>query len=212
MNLKTITLVVVAIVAVGGVYFGVNRWRQQQLPNQILKEVGEVSTGLLKKLIGEGGNIQKQVAKEIAKEAAQEEAQQKADETKKAAKTPEDNYNETEEAATYDANSKTAANEAKDIMEKIFGKTKLTSITTTSYDSGNTTSSIMEFKIARLATGDDLGALNKLLTNKGLPIIQSSISDKTAMVMAGSNETTIYSFGFEIEGQTVGVNLIKTSP
>lgn len=208
---KTIAAVVLAAVVIGGVYYGVNRWRQQQLANQILKEVYGLNNtgGLMNKITGAGGSISDQMAKEMAKEAAKEEAKQKTDEAKEAAKTPEDRYNETEEMPTYDSNSKTVAAEAKNIMEKVFGKAKLTSISTNIYTSDMVGSALMEFTIARLTTGADLGELNKAMADNGLPILQSGIDNKTATVMAGDNETAVYSFGFEIGGQTVSVNIMK---
>lgn len=207
---KTIVIVLIALVVVGGLYVGVNRWRQQRLANQIFSEMYGVNAGLLGKLTG-GGNVQAQVAKEIAKQIANEALQQKNEDAQNAAKTPEGKYKAIEEMTAYDAYSKIAATEARSIIEKVFGKTKLTSVYTSAYDSETLHYSILEFTISRLATGEDLGALNKVLTDKGLPILQSSISDKTAMVVAGNNETTMYSFGFEIDGQTVGVNITKNS-
>lgn len=204
---KTIVVVVLAVIVVGGLYYGVNRWRQQRLVNQYLKGIygAGADAGLLGKLTG-GGNIQEQIAKEMAKEVAQ----QKVDEAKEAAKTPEDKFNETTEAAAYDANSKAAVNAAKDILEKVFGKTKLTAVSTNNYGSENAVTSIMEFEIARLINGEDLSALNKALADKGLPISYSGMDNKTAMIAAGTAENS-YSFGFEVGGQTVGVNIIKIS-
>lgn len=212
MNKKTtivvVILVAVVVVVAYGLYYGVNRWRQQRLANQILKEVYGVNTGgLLGKLTG-GGGISEQIAQELAKEAAKEEAQQKADEAKEAAKTPEDRYNEAEEMSTYDANSKALAAEAKDIVEKVFGKTKLISISTGMFGAALNGSGVMEFEIARLSTGADLAALNKVLADKGLPVVQSGIDNKTAGVMAGTNES-MYSVGFEIGEQTVTVTIMK---
>lgn len=204
MNKKTIIIIIVSLAVIGGVYYGFNRWRQQRLANQILKEVYGVNAGILGKLTG-GGNIQEQ----IAKEAAKEEAQQNADEAKEAAKTPEDKYNEIEEVATYDANSKATVNEIKSILDKIFGKTKLTSAAADVY--GSTAISTMDFEIARLTTGDDLNALNKALTDKGWPIVRSMIDNKSAVIMAGSDETGVYAFSFEIGGQTIGTSITKTS-
>lgn len=211
MDKKTTTTVVIvaAVVVVAGGLYGVNRWRQQQLAKQILKGVYGVDAGLLSGLTP-GGNLQEQIAKELVKQGAQEEAKQKADEAKEAAKTPEDRYNETKEMPTYDANSKAIVAEAKAIVEKVFGKAKLTSISTGIYGAEFSGSGIMEFKIARLTTGDDLGALNKILTDMGLPIIQSGIDNKTAGVMAGTNEAA-YTFSFEMDQQVVGVNIMKTS-
>ncbi len=206
---KTIVIVVLAVVVVGGLYYGVNRWRQQRLANQILKEVYGVNTGLLGGLTG-GGNISNQIAQEMAKEAAKEEIKQKTDEAKEAAKTPEDKYNETEEMATYDANSKAVADEAREIMEKAFGKVKLTSISTGLYGGGTAGSGTVEFQIAHLATGADLGALSKAFTDKGFQVMQSGIQDKSAGVMAG-NDNVVYTVNFDIGGQTVGMVIMKTS-
>lgn len=204
MNKKTIIIIVVSLAVIGGVYYGFNRWRQQRLANQILKGVYGINTSILGKLTG-GGSIQEQ----MAKEAAKEEAQQKANEAKEAAKTPEDKYNETEEVATYDANSKATVNEIKSILDKVFGKTKLTSVAADVY--GSTAISTMDFEIARLATGDDLNALNKALTDKGWPIVRSMIDNKSAVIMAGNDETGVYAFSFEIGGQTIGTSITKTS-
>lgn len=206
---KTIVIVVLAVIVVGGVYFGINRWRQQRMANQILQGIYGVNTGgLLGKITG--GGISSQVAQEIAKEMAKEEAQQKADEAKEAAKTQEDKYNETEEMATYDANSKAVADEAREIMEKAFGKVKLTSISTGLYGGGVSGSGVVEFKTNRLTTGADLGALNKAFTDKGFQIMQSGIEDKNAGVMAG-NDSVVYTVNFEIGEQTVGMLVMKTN-
>lgn len=206
---KMIVIIVLAVVVLGGLYYGYNRWRQQQLANQILKSMYGVNAGLLGGLTG--GNVPTQIAKEIAQQEARDAAQQKADAAKEAAKTPQDIYNATEEMSTYDANSQAVATRAKDILEKVFGKVKLTSISTNIYGADMAGTGFMEFEVSRLTTSADLGALNKTLTDKGLPILQSGISDKSASVMAGDPSATSYSFGFDIGGQTVGVNIVKSS-
>jgi len=204
---KTIVIVVLAVVVVGGLYYGINRWRQQRLVNQYLKGVYGMNAGLLGGLTT-GGNVNEQVAKEIAKELAKEDAKQKVDEAKEAAKTPEDKYNETEEMSTYDASSKALADEVKKIMENAFGKVKLTSISTGLYGSV-AGSGAVEFKIARLTTGNDLGALSKAFTDAGFQIMQSGLEDKSAMLMAG-NDNVSYIIGFEVEEQTVAVTVVRT--
>ncbi|MDP1759968.1 MAG: hypothetical protein Q8L01_00655 [Candidatus Woesebacteria bacterium] len=210
---KTIVIVVLAVVVVGGVAFGVNRWRQQQVANQILKEVYGVNTGLFGGLAGGltgGGKVSDQVANEIAKQIAADEAKQKADEAHEAAKTPADKYNEVKEMATYDAASAALVGEIKGIMEKVFSKAKLTSFSSFSYGE-DVSNNVMEFEIPRLATGADLGALTKALTDGGLAVIQSGISDKTAMIIAGSDQAGTYSFSFAVDGQTVDVGVMKAS-
>lgn len=205
---KTIVIVVLAIIVIGGVSMGINRWRQQRLANQILKSVYGVDTGggILDKVLG-GGSVADQMAKEVAKE----EEQQKKDEAEEAAKTPKDRYNETEEMATYDTNSTAAAKEGKNIVEEVFGDAKLITIYSNSYGSETTVSSAMEYEISRLVTGEDLGKIVRVLEGKGLPIVQSGIEDKTAMVIAGDYETSLYSIGFEIGEQVVSVTIMKIS-
>ena len=112
--------------------------------------------------------------------------------------------------AGYDANSKAVADEAKEIMEKSFVKAKLTSISTGLYGGGVDGSGVVEFTIARLATGADLGALNKAFTDKGFQIMQSGVQDKNAGVMAG-NDSVVYTVNYEIGGQTVGMVVMKTN-
>ncbi|MFA6547514.1 MAG: hypothetical protein WCT11_01045 [Candidatus Magasanikbacteria bacterium] len=202
---KTIVVVVLAVVVVGGLYFGINRWRQQRLANQILKEVYGVNAGLFGQLTG--GGVNSGMTNQIAQEMAKEAMKQQVNEAKEASKTPEDKYNDAEEMQTYDANSKAVAMVAKEIVEKAFGKAKLTSISTGMY--GLTAGSgILEFKTARLTAGEDLSALSKVLADKGLPILQSGIDNKTAMVVAGS-DSSVFTITFEIGGQAVGVSIMK---
>ncbi len=205
---KTIAVVVVAVIVVGGLYYGINRWRQQRLVNQYLKGVYGLNTGLLGGLNG-SGNVPDQVAKEIAKEMAKEEAKQQIDEAKEASKSPEDIYDDTKEMATYDANSKALADEVKKIMENAFGKVKLTSISTGFYG-GVSGSGAVEFKLDHLTTGNDLGALSKAFTDAGFQVMQSGMEDKSASLMAG-NDAVSYVVGFEIEEQTVDVTVVRVS-
>ena len=198
----------VAVVVVGCLYFGINRWRQQRLVNQYLKGAYGLNTGMMGGLIG-GGDVSEKVAKEIAKEMAKADVQQKLDEAKEASKSPEDIYDDTKEMATYDANSKALADEVKKIMENAFGKVKLTSISTGLYG-GVAGSGAVEFKLDHLMTGSDLGALSKAFTDAGFQVIQSGLEDKNASLMAG-NDVVSYVVGFEVEEQTIDVTVLRTS-
>lgn len=204
---KTIVVVVAVVLVVGGLYYGINRWRQQRLVNQYLKGAYGLNTGILGGLNG-GGNVSDQVAKEIAKEIAKEEAKQQAEEAGEASKSPEDIYDDTKEMATYDANSKALADEVKKIMENAFGKVKLTSISTGLYG-GVAGSGAVEFKLDHLTTGSDLGALSKAFTDAGFQVMQSGLEDKSASLMAG-NDAVSYVVGFEVEKQTVDVTVLRT--
>jgi hypothetical protein len=202
---KTIVIAIIAVVVIGGLYYGYNRWRQQRLANQILAGMYGVNSGLLGGL--GTGNVSEQVAKEIAKQAAEDAAKQKADEAREAAKTPEDIFNATEEMPAYDANSQALVNTFKDIIDKVFGKSKVTSVST-SYGADQIGYGLLEFTINRLATGADLAAFNKVLTDKGLTVTQSGVSDKVASVVIDNDKMTVY-FSFEIGKQVVSVNAVR---
>jgi len=191
MDKKTITIIIIVVavlVVVGGLYYGVNRWRQQQLANQILKQVyGVNSTGILGGLIGGGGTIQQQIANELAKD----EAQQKADEVKEAAKTPQDKYNETKETAIAGAVSPVLTNEIEPAIKAIFGQAKITSYGT-GYLSGQSGSFGANFKVPRVITAEDLNKLSSEFQNKGYTVIANSTeSDSGEVTLAKGEESSL---------------------
>jgi len=204
---KTIVIIVLAVVVIGGLYFGVNRWRQQRLANQILEQAYGLNSDLLGNVTG--GVISDKVAREIAQEMAKEELAEQEEEAKEAAKTPRDHFSETVEMETYDDESAAIVSDARDIVEEVFGDNKVTSISAGAwYGGASTGSGYVEFKIARLTTGADLGKLNKVLTDKGFPIIQSGIDGTSAGVTAG-NDVLSYIISFEVGEQTVSVMIVN---
>lgn len=199
---KTIVIVVLAIVVIGGLYYGINRWRQQRLANQILKEAYGVDTGgLLGKLIG-GGGITNQIAQEIAKE----EAQQKNEEAKEAAKTPEDKYDETKATTLIGEISPVVANEIEPAMKAVFGKAKITSYGT-GYMSGQSGSFGADFKVPRVVTAEDLNKLSLEFKNKGYTAISSSMEAESGSItmMKGEQATLAFSYSDSGENQEVEV-------
>ena len=205
-NKKTIIIVIVAVVVVAGAYYGYNRWRQQRLANQILQEVYGVNAGgLLGGITGGSGNIAQEIAKEAAKQDALDEAQQRED----AAKTPEDKYNVATVMETYDANSKALADDGKSIVESVFGKAKLTAIST-AYMTMAPGSGIMSYMVPRATTGADIAAFSKALTDKGLVIMSSGVENTSAMVMAG-NDAGSYVITFEMGEQDVTMTIMKNT-
>lgn len=210
MDKKSITIVVIIVavlVVAGGVYYGVNRWRQERLAAQILQEVYGVNTGggLLNKLTG-GGTVANQVAQEMAKEAAKEEAQQKLDEAKEAAKTPEDKYNETKAVALVGAASPVVADEIEPAVKAVFGKTKIISYGT-GYMMGQSGSFGVGFKVPRVVTAEDLNKLSLELQNKGYTVLTNAVESESGSVtlMKGEGSSMTFSFSENGENQEVEV-------
>lgn len=202
MNKNTLILIVVgAVIVVGGASYRIYRWQQQRALTNSIQALYGLSNGL-------SGSIPNQVAQEMAKQAAKEEAKQKTDEAREAAKTPEDRYNETTEMPAYDENVRTVSAAAKEIVEKAFGKSKLTSFSTGFFGGTTKGSGIAAFKIARLATAMDVGTISTALVDKGLQIITSGTDNKEAMIIAGTDAVQ-YSISFSIGEQDVMVTIMK---
>lgn len=206
---KTIVIVVLVIVVIGGLYYGINRWRQQRLVNQILSGAYGLNTGLLNKVTG-GGDIQTQVAKEIAKQAAKEEAQQKTDEAKEAAKTPEDKYNETKATILIGEMSPVVASEIEPAMKAVFGKTKITS-----YGSGYMTGASgtfgANFMIPRVVTAEDLNKLSLEFKSKGYTVVSSSVEAESGSVSLMKGEEATMSFSYSNNGENQEIEFLYWS-
>ncbi|MDD4333193.1 MAG: hypothetical protein PHT51_03715 [Patescibacteria group bacterium] len=203
---KTIVIVVLAVVVVGGLYFEFNRWRQQRLANQILKEMYGVNTGLLGGLTG-GNGISKEIAQELAKEAVKQEAQQKADEAKEAAKTPEDKYNETKETAVVGEVSPIVASEIEPAIKAVFGETKMTSYGT-GYMVSQNGSFGANFSVPRVVTADDLNKLSLEFKNKGYAVVSSSAESGSGNVTMMKGEESTLTFSYSDNGETQEIEVL----
>lgn len=200
---KNITIAVIAVAVVGGLYFGYTRWRQQKLANQILQGMYGVNTGMLGGIPGIGG-ISNKVAQEIAKEAAKEEIKQKEEEAKEAAKTPEDKFNETKETAVIGKMLPAMNNEIKPAMEDVFGKVKITAYGT-GYMGGLDKSFSATFKVPRVITANDLSQLSSNLDAKGYKTISSGAESEggNLTVMKNDSISLTFSYGNNGEDQTI---------
>ena len=121
---KTIVIVVLAIVVLGGLYYGYNRWRQERLAMEFLKNMYGVTGG---KTPGDlTGKLSGNIAAEIAKQTAKDEAEQKKEEAREAAKTPLDKFNETKEVSLVGKTSSVVKDMVEPKLTAIFGKIKPT--------------------------------------------------------------------------------------
>lgn len=193
---KNITIAVIAVVVIGGLYLGYNRWRQQRLANQILQGMYGVNTGMLGGIPGIGG-ISNKVAQEIAKETAKEQIKQKEEEAKEAAKTPEDRFNETKEAAAIGKMLPAMESEIKPVMEDVFGNVKVTT-----YGTGymGAKSFMATFKVPRVVSSDDLSKLSSNFETKGYKTISSGAESEGGNLTVMKGETISLSFSYGNNG------------
>lgn len=201
---KVITGAIIAVVVVGGLCLGYNRWRQQRLANQILQEMYGGNTGLLGKITGNTGGISGQVAQEIVKEAAKEEKKQKEEEAKEAAKTPEDKYNETKEAAVVGEVLPAMSSEIKPAIEAVFGKVKITAYGT-GYMGSLNKSFTATFKVPRVVAANDLSQLSSKLAAEGYKTISSGAESEggNLTLMKNDSISLTFSYGNNGEDQTI---------
>ncbi|MFA5358846.1 MAG: hypothetical protein WC310_03435 [Patescibacteria group bacterium] len=200
MDKKTKTIVIIVLVAIvaGGLYYGVNRWRQQRLVNQILKEAYGVNTGLLSGLTG-SGSIQDQIAREMA----QDEAKQKADEEREAAKTPEDRFNETESVSLTGNMSSLVKSVIEPPLNAVFGKIKPTLFSGNYL--GQEGSFLVAFKIPKIPTSDDMNKLVEEFTGNGYTVAMNSIAADSANILFEKGKIIISVSYENPEEQEIGV-------
>ncbi|MCL5775096.1 MAG: hypothetical protein M1333_02695, partial [Patescibacteria group bacterium] len=146
MDKKKIIIIVLVIVGLALVGYGYNRWQQQRLASQLIKDLYG----------GRPGGLSDKAANEIAKQIAQDAANQQTDAAKEAAKTPLDRYNDTKETALVGQISPVFSNEVKPAVTTVFGTTKVVSYGT-AYLGGVNGSFTATFKTPRAVTVDDLG-------------------------------------------------------
>ena len=199
---KIIVFSALAIMVLGSAFYGFNRWRQQRLANQILKNVYGLNGGT--GLLG-GGSIPEQIAQQMANEAAKEEMEQKEEEAREAAKTPEDRFNEAKETPTMGTVSSFLNSDLRPGMEAVFGKAKMTSYGSGMY--GGPEGFVAIFKVPRIVTAEDLGELADEFEDKGFVVGSTSVeSDSGNLMMTKGNELTVsFSFSGNGEGQEVEV-------
>lgn len=185
---KTIVIIAVAVVVIGGAIFGYNRWRQQQLANLFLREMYGLNTGMMGGLAG-GGKISNQMAQEIANQAARDAAQQKADEAKEAAKTPADRFNETQTVSLTGAMSSLVKEKIEPQLIAVFGQVKPV-IFSSSY-MGQENSFLVSFKVPRVIASDDANKLVEAFTKSGYTSAMNSITADSANLLFDNDKATI---------------------
>ncbi len=199
---KIIVFSALAILVVGAAFYGFNRWRQQRLANQILKNVYGLNSGMG----GLVGGIPEQIAQQMANEAAKEEMKQEEEEAREAAKTPEDRFNETKETPTMGAVSPFLNGDLRPGMEAVFGKVKMTSYGSGMY--GGPKGFVASFKVPRIVTAEDLGKLADEFENKGFVVGSTSVeSDSGNLMMTKDDELTV-SFSFSGNGEDQEVEVL----
>lgn len=195
MDKKTLTIVVVVVAIVvvgGGLYYGINRWRQEQLARQILGMYG----------VNTNGSLANSVAQQIANQIANDQNNQNTNE--EAAKTPEGIYNQASEAALIGDISPVLTGEVKPKVESVFGKAKVT--TYTSGLTGTQDSFMVAFMVPRVVTAADIGKLIKGFTDSGFKLITNTANASSGgAVLEKEGAMLSLSYGESGEDQQVSV-------
>lgn len=200
---KTIVIVVVAAVVLGGAFLGYNRWRQQRLANLFLKEMYGINSGMMGGLAGGSGKISDQLAREFADQAAKDAAQQKVDDAKEAAKTPQDKYNETKTVALSGQTASLVEAKVIPQLKAVFGDVK--PILFSGAYMGQNNSFLISFKVPRVIASDDANKLVAEFTKSGYTSAMNSIGADSANLLMDSDKATI-SISYENpEDQEIGV-------
>jgi hypothetical protein len=204
---RTIVIIVVAVVVLGGASFGYNRWRQQRLAKQILANMYGINTGMMGGLTG--GNIQERIAQEIIDQEKKDEEQQKKDEAEEAAKTPEDRYNETAAVSLTGQIAALVKAQVEPQLTAVFGKIKPT-LFSNAY-MGQENSFLITFKVPRVITSDDANKLVDEFTKAGYTSAMNSIGADSANLLMDSAKATI-SISYENPAdQEIGVLYMEKS-
>jgi len=206
MNKKTKTIAIVAIVVVvlGGLYYGYNRWRQERLAAQFLKTMYGLESGKIGTLGSDlAGKIPANLAAELAKQAAEDEIKQKEEEAREAAKTPEDRFNETKAVTLTGESSLLAKDSIEPQLTAVFGKIKPT-LFSNGY-AGTEKSFLATFKIPKIPTAEDFEKLTKEFTDSGYKVAMNSVSADGANILLEKDNITISITYENSEDQEIGV-------
>lgn len=208
-KINPIVIVVIALVVLGGLYYGAKRWRQQQYVNQLAKLYGG-NAGLIGNLTGGGaGGLSDQMLKDIAKEAAKEEAEQKKEEAKEAAKTPQDKFNETKEVALVGNTSSIVKATIEAPLKAVFGNIKPTLFSGNYMKQGD--SYLAVFKVPRTPTSEDMNKLIDELTKSGYTTGMNTIEADAAHIIMEKDGNSLSAYYENSEQQEIGVLYVDES-
>ncbi len=207
-KINPIMIVVVAIIILGGLYYGATRWRQQQYVKQLAKIYGG-DAGLLSNLTGGNNGLTDQMIKDIAQEAAKEEAEQKKEEAKEAAKTPKDKFNETKEVILTGNTSSIVKTTIESPLKAVFGDIKATLFSGNYMKQGD--SYLASFKIPRAPTNEDMNKLVEELTNDGYVSGMNTIEADAAHIIMEKDGNSLSVYYENPENQEITVLYVDES-
>ncbi len=207
-KINPIVIVVIAVVILGGLYYGATRWRQQQYIKQLAKMYGG-DPSLLSNLTGGNNGLSDQMLQDIAKEAAKEEAEQKKEDAKEAAKTPQDKFNETKEITLTGDTSSIVKTTIESPLKAVFGNIKATLFSGNYMKQGN--SYLASFKVPRAPTNEDMNKLVNELTKNGYVSGMNTIEADAAHIIMEKDGNSLSVYYESPENQEITVLYVDES-
>lgn len=234
---KIIIIAALALVICGGVYYAYNNWRKQQLVRQYLtrfgvpetmvneamkqlsdKDMADITKGMTDAgalggldgvLRGGAGAIGAGTgAKSLAGFFGDDGVGAPADEKEK---SPEQIFNETTAIEPYNEGGKMLVNETKPWVEKVFGKSKITSLSSGMYGVEDNGSGMVVYRVSRKIQTSDISLLIAALQSEGFTVAQSGIDDGNGSIMAIKSENEQLSASFMAGEQEIGIVIYRMS-
>lgn len=195
---RNILIVVLVVVVAGGLFYGIQRYRQQMAVSNFLKAMGISGSQ-------QAQDLAKQLANQNIANVAQQVAQNAASESAANPQTPDAVYAAATDVAPYDDATRAISDNTKWLMDGVFGKEKATTYST--IGGGN----YVMYTVPRATAAADLGEFAKLLSGKGYQTISSGVSGTEAALTMNKAGTGMYIVAYTVGEQIVTITYTSQS-
>lgn len=181
MNKKTLIIVVIALLVVGGLYFVANGWlKGRSIPQAFMDTIkGVPQPGLGTGIVTGGGEV---------------------------VKTPNNLFKETEEVVLSSKTLPFFTENVKPEVKNVFGEAKVTAYGKYSYYEGSFTA---ELTVPRVITPEDLTKLEEFYAKEGFETTENSVSVGSGTLGMSKNDGTEIEFSYyDFDNQNIRVRYI----